>query len=146
MIHAKNIGNDDACVESSDGCENDDDSIQSKVEFITSSTREQWWSLVFNKGILSWCMLAMPLSLYAVYYQWNDCSVFWLSFIALVPLASLLSNFTEEVALHTNEITGGLINASFGNTVEVIVAIPAFSRHASQFARIYIIQLAACTW
>ena len=41
------------------------------------------------------------------------------------PLAAILGDFTEEVALHTNETIGGLVNATFGNMVEVVVAIQA---------------------
>jgi Ca2+:H+ antiporter len=43
----------------------------------------------------------------------------------MIPLASVLGDFTEEVAAHTNEVIGGLVNATFGNAVEVVVAIQA---------------------
>lgn len=36
-----------------------------------------------------------------------------------------MGDFTEELALHTNQVIGGLINATFGNIVEVVVAINA---------------------
>lgn len=36
-----------------------------------------------------------------------------------------MGDFTEEAALHTNETMGGLLNATFGNAVEVVVAIQA---------------------
>ena len=45
----------------------------------------------------------------------------------MIPLASLLGDFTEELALHTNQIIGGLINATFGNAVEMVVAVQAMS-------------------
>eukprot|EP00968_Pinguiococcus_pyrenoidosus_P025780 scaffold7024_cov229-Pinguiococcus_pyrenoidosus.AAC.1 len=45
----------------------------------------------------------------------------------MVPLASLLGDFTEELAMHTGDTIGGLINATFGNAVEVVVAIQALS-------------------
>lgn len=67
----------------------------------------------------------MPVSLWAVHRQWSATWIFWLNFTVIIPLASILGDFTEEVALHTNEVTGGLINASFGNAVEVVVAIQA---------------------
>lgn len=89
------------------------------------SLRDHLSIILFGKGIVSWCMLAMPLSLFAVFHQWSDTWIFWLNFLALIPLAAFLGEFTEEVALHTNELTGGLINASFGNAVEVVVAIQA---------------------
>jgi Ca2+:H+ antiporter len=43
----------------------------------------------------------------------------------MIPLAALLGAFTEELAAHTNQTIGGLINATFGNAVEVVVAIQA---------------------
>ncbi|KAI9219993.1 hypothetical protein BC828DRAFT_406213 [Blastocladiella britannica] len=51
--------------------------------------------------------------------------VFWLNFFAIVPLASMLGFATEELALRTNESIGGLLNATFGNAVEVIVSVLA---------------------
>ena len=45
----------------------------------------------------------------------------------MLPLASILGDFTEELALHTNQVVGGLINATFGNAVEVVVAIQAMN-------------------
>ncbi|RDA96146.1 hypothetical protein CP533_1794 [Ophiocordyceps camponoti-saundersi (nom. inval.)] len=52
-------------------------------------------------------------------------AVFVVNFIAIVPLAALLSFATEEIALRTGETLGGLLNATFGNAVEVIVSIIA---------------------
>jgi len=49
--------------------------------------------------------------------------VFIINFIAIIPLAKLLGDATEELALHTNQSIGGLLNASFGNAVEIIIGI-----------------------
>lgn len=57
--------------------------------------------------------------------QWSPAMVFWFNFAAMIPLASILGDFTEEVAAHTNQVVGGLVNATFGNMVEVVVAIQA---------------------
>ncbi|KAK0391223.1 hypothetical protein NLU13_0724 [Sarocladium strictum] len=51
--------------------------------------------------------------------------VFVVNFIAIIPLAAMLSFATEEIALRTGETLGGLLNATFGNAVELIVAIIA---------------------
>ena len=101
------------------------DTAQNDEESVPESASEALGRMIFGKGIVSFCLLAMPLSLWAVHFGWSDTWIFWLNFFALIPLASILGDFTEEVALHTNEVTGGLINASFGNTVEVVVAIQA---------------------
>jgi len=49
--------------------------------------------------------------------------VFIMNFLAIIPLAKLLGDATEELALHTNQSIGGLLNASFGNAVEIIIGI-----------------------
>ncbi|ATY62690.1 sodium calcium [Cordyceps militaris] len=51
--------------------------------------------------------------------------IFVVNFIAIIPLAAMLSFATEEIALRTGETLGGLINATFGNAVELIVAVIA---------------------
>jgi Ca2+:H+ antiporter len=81
--------------------------------------------MVFGKGPVSLCLLAAPFALISVYQEWGPIWVFWLNFTVMIPLASILGDFTEELALHTNQTIGGLINATFGNAVEVVVAIQA---------------------
>jgi len=53
----------------------------------------------------------------------NDTAVFIVNFVAIIPLAKLLGDATEELALHTNQSVGGLLNATFGNAVEIIISI-----------------------
>ncbi|KAI8804709.1 calcium/proton exchanger [Cladochytrium replicatum] len=66
-----------------------------------------------------------PLGIVAANVGWSDTVVFCLNFIALLPLAKLLGTATEEIALRTNQIIGGLLNATFGNLVELLVAVLA---------------------
>ncbi|HEX3722281.1 MAG TPA: calcium/proton exchanger, partial [Nitrolancea sp.] len=47
------------------------------------------------------------------------------SALALVPLAALLGDATEQVAIHTGSRVGGLLNATFGNAAELIITIVA---------------------
>lgn len=51
--------------------------------------------------------------------------IFVCSFFAIVPLAALLGFATEELALRVGDAFGGLLNATFGNAVELIIAILA---------------------
>ncbi|KAK6350382.1 hypothetical protein TWF718_003575 [Orbilia javanica] len=55
--------------------------------------------------------------------------IFVMNFLAIIPLAGTLSFGTEEIALRTGETIGGLLNASFGNAVELIVSIIALVKH-----------------
>ena len=43
--------------------------------------------------------------------------------LALVPLAGLIGEATEQVAIHVGPRLGGLLNATFGNLTELIVAV-----------------------
>lgn len=53
----------------------------------------------------------------------NPVVVFILNFLAIIPLASLLSDATEELAEHVGQTLGGLLNATFGNATELIVRL-----------------------
>jgi len=55
-------------------------------------------------------------------------AVFVVNFLAIIPLAAMLSFATEELALYVGETLGGLLNASFGNAVELIVSIIALAQ------------------
>lgn len=44
----------------------------------------------------------------------NEYAIFIVNFVAIIPLAAMLSFATEEIALRTGETLGGLLNASFG--------------------------------
>ena len=52
---------------------------------------------------------------------WNSTAVFALNFFAIIPLAAVLSFATEQIAMKLGESAGGLLNATLGNAVELIV-------------------------
>lgn len=52
-------------------------------------------------------------------------TMFVLSALALIPLAAVLGNATEEVAVFTGPKIGGLLNATLGNAAELIITIVA---------------------
>src|SRR3974390_1455114 len=51
--------------------------------------------------------------------------VFFFSCIAIIPLAWLMGRATEQLAEHLGEGIGGLLNATFGNAAELIIALAA---------------------
>lgn len=87
-------------------------------------TLEAIKSIIVGKTV-SVFLLLIPFAIWSVKAGWGANYVFWLNFLVMIPLASILGDFTEEAALHTNETIGGLLNATFGNAVEVVVAIQA---------------------
>lgn len=52
-------------------------------------------------------------------------AIFVVNFVGIIPLAAILSFATEEIAMRTGDTIGGILNASFGNAVELIVAVIA---------------------
>eukprot|EP01053_Blabericola_migrator_P005984 Blabericola_migrator_1__5983@NODE_3014_length_2111_cov_159_219667_g1867_i1_p1_GENE_NODE_3014_length_2111_cov_159_219667_g1867_i1NODE_3014_length_2111_cov_159_219667_g1867_i1_p1_ORF_typecomplete_len330_score51_94Na_Ca_ex/PF01699_24/3_2e24Na_Ca_ex/PF01699_24/6_1e22SelK_SelG/PF10961_8/0_019SelK_SelG/PF10961_8/1_2e04SLATT_6/PF18169_1/0_064SLATT_6/PF18169_1/4_1e03DUF3930/PF13067_6/0_31DUF2627/PF11118_8/4_3DUF2627/PF11118_8/7_3e03DUF2627/PF11118_8/6_7e02DUF2304/PF10066_9/23DUF2304/PF10066_9/8_9_NODE_3 len=41
----------------------------------------------------------------------------------MIPEAAILGSCTEQLALHTGDLIGGLLNATFGNAVEMILTV-----------------------
>ncbi|MCJ1300223.1 hypothetical protein MMC08_003018 [Hypocenomyce scalaris] len=70
-------------------------------------------------------LVFVPLGIIAGALGWNPTAVFVLNFLAIMPLASLLSFATEELSVKLGQTLGGLLNATFGNAVELIVSIVA---------------------
>lgn len=63
----------------------------------------------------------MPIGIIAGETGWDSVAVFVLNFLAIIPLAAVLSFATEEISVNLGEALGGLLNATFGNAVELIV-------------------------
>ena len=67
-------------------------------------------------------LVFVPLGIIAGAVGWNPTTVFVLNFFAIVPLAAVLSFATEEISAKLGQTLGGLLNATFGNAVELIVS------------------------
>jgi Ca2+:H+ antiporter len=84
---------------------------------------------------LNWLLLALPVTVYFSFIAHNPGMSFVFSMISIMPLAFLMGHATEEIALRTSESLGGLLNATFGNAVEIIIAglaIYTAATHADQ--------------
>jgi Ca2+:H+ antiporter len=67
-------------------------------------------------------LLGIPIALLAKALHWGDVTLFFASGIAIVPLARYIGLATEELAGHVGAAAGGLLNATFGNAAELIIA------------------------
>ena len=72
---------------------------------------------------LNTLLFALPITLYFNYVDQDHSLAFFSSLIAIMPLAFLMGRATEEIALRTTESLGGLLNATFGNAAELIIAV-----------------------
>ncbi|OQR82085.1 Ca2 :Cation Antiporter (CaCA) Family [Thraustotheca clavata] len=73
-------------------------------------------------------LLTMPFAIWSYLAEWGDIPVFILNFLTMMPLANILGESTEALAFHAGDTIGGLVNATFGNAVEVIIAIFALKK------------------
>lgn len=79
--------------------------------------------LILNADYVNVLLVFVPLGIIAGLSEWSPTLVFTLNFLAIVPLAAILSFATEEISSKLGETLGGLLNATFGNAVELIVSI-----------------------
>lgn len=64
----------------------------------------------------------IPISWALHWTHQSETITFVVSALAIVPLAALLGLGTEQIALRTSQAVGGLLNATLGNVVELIIA------------------------
>ncbi|CAK0797017.1 unnamed protein product, partial [Prorocentrum cordatum] len=69
-------------------------------------------------------LVCFPLGMCAWVFEWSVESMFWFNFLAMVPLAKILGDATEELAAAMrNDMLAGLLNATFGNAVEMVMTV-----------------------
>ena len=70
-----------------------------------------------------WVLLASaPVALGAEMLGWGAAGVFVFSSLAVIPLAAFIGESTGHLARHLGPSAGALINATFGNLAEMIIA------------------------
>ncbi|MBD2196794.1 MULTISPECIES: calcium/proton exchanger [Calothrix] len=72
-------------------------------------------------------LLFIPVSLAAHYLEWGELVVFITAGLAILPLAAWMGTATEEIAVVVGPSLGGLLNATFGNATELIIALVALN-------------------
>jgi len=71
---------------------------------------------------LSWLLVFVPISLFAEFAH-QSLVIFITSGLAIIPLAGLIGRATDQLAIRVGPRLGGLLNATFGNVTELIVAV-----------------------
>lgn len=80
---------------------------------------------ILKTSWLNVLLIFIPLSWIFHFLDLNNTLIFVFSFLAIVPLAKLLAFATDELSLRLGQTLAGLLNATLGNAVELIVAIIA---------------------
>lgn len=91
------------------------------------------WNQEFEglKGIflqkINVLLIFVPIGIMSPTLGWSSGMVFGFNFLGIIPLASILGSATEALAVHTGQLVGGLLNATFGNAVEMIMCVQAIN-------------------
>ncbi|AFY38834.1 calcium/proton antiporter, CaCA family [[Leptolyngbya] sp. PCC 7376] len=81
---------------------------------------------MLNKNTLFLALLVfIPVSIAGEYLGWSPVTVFCTAALGIVPLAAFMGEATEEIAVVVGPNLGGLLNATFGNATELILAFIA---------------------
>ena len=75
------------------------------------------WSLIL--------LLAVPASVILNAQHASPIMIFGVACLGVLPLAGLMGRATEQIAERTGPTIGGLLNATFGNAAELIIAFVA---------------------
>jgi Ca2+:H+ antiporter len=80
----------------------------------------------FLRRPINWFFLFVPLTVVLEHIHGMPAPVlFFSAAIAIVPIAALIVSATEQLSTRTGDAIGGLLNATFGNAPELIIALVA---------------------
>ncbi|WP_425801183.1 calcium/proton exchanger [Desulfitobacterium sp. Sab5] len=67
-------------------------------------------------------LVFIPISLIGEFVHFSPTLMFILSALAIIPLAGLMGEATEEISFYSGPRIGGFLNATFGNATELIIS------------------------
>ena len=79
------------------------------------------------ENILNLLLLFVPIAIVLELTHASPAWIFTASCLAIIPLAGLMGKATEHLAETLGEGVGGLLNATFGNAAELIIAVMALN-------------------
>jgi len=80
----------------------------------------------FLRTPINWLLIFVPITLVLERFEGAPAPlVFFSAGIAIVPIAALIVRATEQLATRTGDAIGSLLNATFGNAPELIIALVA---------------------
>jgi Ca2+:H+ antiporter len=77
----------------------------------------------------------VPLAFVARFLDFPPILTFFIAAFAVVPIAKLMGDATEALAHKAGPGIGGLLNATFGNAVELIIAIIALTKGLTEVVK-----------
>lgn len=81
------------------------------------------------KPSLNWFLIFVPITVWLHFaHPGEHVWIFVCACLSILPLAGWMGHATEHLAAHTGEGVGGLLNATFGNAAELIIALAALRK------------------
>src|SRR2546423_13235811 len=82
------------------------------------------------KPSIDWLLVFVPVAFALKYVPalHNETALFICSGLAIIPLAGVMGRAAEDLAEHLGQGIGGLLNATFGNAAELIIALMALHK------------------
>ncbi|MGH7729773.1 MAG: calcium/proton exchanger [Candidatus Eiseniibacteriota bacterium] len=94
----------------------------------TSPAPRRGFPLPAPERLLLALLVFIPLAALAEWLHWGAVQVFVFAALAIIPLAGLMGSATENLAHRFGAGVGGLLNATFGNAAELIIALVALQQ------------------
>lgn len=85
------------------------------------------------KPSLNWLLIFIPIAAYFEYATSNHTATFITACLAIIPIAGWMGEATEHLAEKTGEGIGGLLNATFGNAAELVIALVALNKGPAMY-------------
>jgi Ca2+:H+ antiporter len=79
------------------------------------------------KPSIFWLFIFAPIAIVLEKMEVKDPYIFFASALSIIPIAKLIGESTENLAHYTGDAIGGLLNATFGNLPELIIAVIALN-------------------
>lgn len=76
-----------------------------------------------NKLLAALVFVGVPLVLIGAFLNWPEMMMFFLCCASIIGLSGYIGRATESLAIVSGPRVGGLLNATFGNAVELIISI-----------------------
>jgi len=85
---------------------------------------------------INWLLIFIPVAV-AFEHAWPQAHtwIFFAACIAIIPIAHLIVESTEHIAVRTGDAVGGLLNATFGNAPELIISVVALKAGLFEMVR-----------
>src|SRR5580765_1785145 len=92
---------------------------------MTSAATTRWY---LPRHAVDYLLVFVPIAFVLEFAGAPPILIFAVSSLAIVPVAAVMGRCTEQLSHRAGPGIGGLLNATFGNAAELIIAIIGLSR------------------